>query len=89
MYVSVNYESRKHSKDLASLWSSFARTMSIDSAPEQPGDELGIEVYPKQTLAALSNSLILTLVCYNKFENEPNAYKLALESCQNSQGKLP
>uniref|UniRef100_A0AC34F4J0 Dymeclin n=1 Tax=Panagrolaimus sp. ES5 TaxID=591445 RepID=A0AC34F4J0_9BILA len=69
----------------SSLWSSFARSISIDTPTEQTVDELGVEIYPTQTLAALSNSLILTLVCYNKFDNEINVYKLALEKCQNSQ----
>uniref|UniRef100_A0A914YJ56 Dymeclin n=1 Tax=Panagrolaimus superbus TaxID=310955 RepID=A0A914YJ56_9BILA len=69
----------------SSLWSSFARSVSIDTPPEQSENELGFEIYPTQTLAALSNSLILTLVCYNKFCDEINVYKLALEKCQNSQ----
>jgi hypothetical protein len=69
----------------SSIWSSFARSISIETPPEQSEDDLGVNVYPSQTLAALSNSLILTLVCYNKFNGEINVYKLALEKCQNSQ----
>jgi hypothetical protein len=69
----------------SSIWSSFARSISIETPPEPSEDDLGVNVYPSQTLAALSNSLILTLVCYNKFNGEINVYKLALEKCQNSQ----
>ena len=42
-------------------------------------------MYPKQTLSLLSANFLLTLVCYNRFDGDVNAFKLSIEKCQNSQ----
>jgi len=69
----------------SSLWSSFARTVSLDANVEESEDEFGIDVYPKQTLSLLSANFLLTLVCYNRFDGDVNGFRLAIEKCQNSQ----
>uniref|UniRef100_A0A7E4VAF6 Dymeclin n=1 Tax=Panagrellus redivivus TaxID=6233 RepID=A0A7E4VAF6_PANRE len=69
----------------SSIWSSFARTVSLDTSPVEPKPDITSDVYPKQTLANLSNALILSLVCYNKYDGKLNPFKMALEKCTNSQ----
>ncbi|KAI6183490.1 Dymeclin [Aphelenchoides bicaudatus] len=69
----------------SSMWSAFSRTVSTDDAPPPELDgELDVH-YPPQTLASLSISLLLLLVCRPKFTGKENTHKEMLSLFQNAQ----
>lgn len=69
----------------SSMWSALSRTVSADEPPKELDDELDVH-YPQQTLASLSISLLLILVCRPKFDGKENTHKEMLSLFQNAQG---
>lgn len=68
------------------MWSALSRTVSTDEAPKETEEEFDSH-YPQQTLASLSISLLLILVCRPKFDGKINMHKEMLSLFQNAQGK--
>lgn len=69
------------------MWSALSRTVSTDEPPQELDDELAVH-FPPQTLASLSISLLLLLVCRPKFDGKENTHKEMLSLFQNAQGNI-
>lgn len=74
------------------MWSVFQKTVMIPSLSDQEEnlfDSLesfdSIKFFP-QTLGNLSSCLLLSLVCYTKFDKKQNIYNQMLSLFQNAQG---
>jgi hypothetical protein len=62
--------------------------VSTDEQPEEKIDDVLDVHYPAQSLASLSVSLLLILVCRPKFIGAENTHKEMLSLFQNAQGLL-
>jgi hypothetical protein len=69
----------------SSMWSAFQKTVMVLPDEETTIEAPSVERLPPQTLGALSNALLLSLVCYPSFDGKPNEFDRMLCLFQNAQ----